>query len=276
MAISHPHAEVAGLAKAWDSLCELGRSLGDAAFGLPTACPGWTVKDQFSHLIGTELANEGQAGALAGATLAHVRNDLGALNERFVEARRDMSGAAVVGELSGLLAGRLATLAALEDEARAPGPDGAVGIAPYVDYLGRRCFESFVHEQDVRHAVGRPGGRGGPAERAVLDRLEASMPYVLGRRVAPPAGTTLRIEVTGALGRASQLVVVRDGAGTRARAISVLAAPPTATLWIDEEVFVRRACGRMTPNAALRCRTTSLGGDRELGTAFVEHMVVVD
>jgi uncharacterized protein (TIGR03083 family) len=198
------------------------------------------------------------------------------VNESYVDARRTTAGGAVVEELCELLERRLAALAALRDEARAATSDGALSLAPYVDYFSQRAFESFVHEQDVRHAVGRPGGRGGPAERAVLDRLEASMPHVLGRRVAPPPGTTLRIEVTGALARSSQLVVVRDGEGTRARAIKVLGALPTATLCLDEEVFTRRACGRMTANAALRRRSTSLGGDRELATAFVEQMVVVD
>jgi uncharacterized protein (TIGR03083 family) len=278
MAISHPDAGVAELAEAWGSLCRLARSVDEPSCSRPTACAGWTVKDQFSHLIGTELLQEGAPVPPPVATVAdHVRNPAGEVNERFVEARRPVAARAVVDELCELLSRRLAAVADLEHEARAmPTPDGSVGLAPYVDYLSQRSFESFVHEQDVRHALGRPGGRGGAVERAVLDRLEASMPFVLGRRVAPPPGTTLRIEVTGTHARSSQLVVVRDGAGVRARAIEVLGAPPTATIYLDEEVFVRRACGRLTATAALRRPSTSLGGDRELGHAFVEQMVVVD
>jgi uncharacterized protein (TIGR03083 family) len=267
---------IAGLAEVWSSIVELGRSLHDEDFDLATDCPGWTVKDQFSHVIGTELLLEGVAAPPDVPAGTHVRNDLGQLNERFVVERRDLLGRAIVEELAGLFERRLGALAALDAEAwSAVGPT-PVGMVPYVDYMGLRAFDCWVHEQDVRAAVGRPGGRGGYGERITLDRMEASMPYVLGKRVAPPVGTTLRLDVDGPLGRTVQLVVAaRDDGTVRAVPTEVLADAPTATVQLDEEGFVRRACGRSSAAATLARHTTMLGGDRALAVAFVEAMVVV-
>jgi uncharacterized protein (TIGR03083 family) len=276
MSTEAPTAAVAGLAEVWASLVELGHGLDLEAFALPTACPGWTVKDQFSHVIGTELLLEGTPAPADPVGGEHVVNDLGELNERFVAARRGRSGPDVVAELAGLFDRRLGTLAALDDEAwSAIGPT-PLGMVPYIDYMGLRAFDCWVHEQDVRLATGRDGGRDGYGERVALDRMEASMPYVLGRRVAAPRGTTLRVDVDGPLGRTIQLVVVhRDDGSVRAISTDVLEGTPTGSLRLDEEAFVRRACGRTTAAATLARRGTAVAGDHALVEAFVDAMVVV-
>jgi hypothetical protein len=57
----HPAApeDLTGLVDAFaqtaTSVLDLGRNLREADFGLPTDCPGWTVKDQISHVVGGEL-----------------------------------------------------------------------------------------------------------------------------------------------------------------------------------------------------------------------------
>lgn len=270
-----PDLAVAGLAEVWGSMVALGESLGTEEFDLPTACPGWSVKDQFSHVIGTELLLEGAVAPAPPAPAAHVRNALGALNERFVAARRDRSGRSVVEELAALVERRLEALADLRAEAAALGAVTEPGLAPYVDYLGLRAFDCFVHEQDVRLATGRPGGRDGHGERVALDRLEAATPFVLGRRVAPPAGTTLRVEVTGPLGRRIQLVVREDGDGVKAVPSEVLDQEPTAQLRLDAESFVRRGCGRLSTGAVRRRRSSEVAGDASLAARFVASLVVV-
>jgi len=266
-----------GLEEVWSSLGTLGESLAPAQFDLATECPGWTVKDQFSHVIGTELLLEG-AGAppTPGEPVAHVRNDLGALNETFVEARRDLSGAAVVAEFVALADRRLDALRDLDDEAWEVLGPSPIGMVPYVDYMGVRTFDSWVHEQDVRRAVARPGGRDGVGERVTLDRMEASMPYVLGRRVAPEPGTTFQLDVAGRMGRTVQLAVSLDGDGRRrAAATPVIDGVPTAALRLDQETFVRRACGRISADEALGASATAAMGDRALVESFVDQMVVM-
>ena len=108
-----------------------------------------------------------------------------------------------------------------------------IGMVPYVDFMGVRIFDSWVHEQDVRRAVGRPGDRGGIGERITLDRMEASMPYVLGRRVAPATGSTLRLAITGVLGRVIQLEMSTDegGRGGRGPSRSFPGRPRPRSAW---------------------------------------------
>jgi uncharacterized protein (TIGR03083 family) len=275
--ISRSAAAIEGLEEVWGSLVALGETLTDEQFEVRTDCPGWTVKDQFSHVIGTELLLEGAAAPDGDAPRApHVRNDLGELNERFVEARRALAGRHVVAELGSLAAHRLVALRSLDAEAWAAIGPSPIGMVPYVDYMGVRTFDSWVHEQDVRVALGLPGGRGGAGERVTLDRMEASMPYVLGRRVQPRPGTTLRIDIDGALGRTVQLAVgLSDDGSAWARAIPVIEGAPTASLWIDEAVFVRRACGRIPASAVLASSGFAAAGDTTLAEQFVEHMVVM-
>jgi uncharacterized protein (TIGR03083 family) len=276
MADPRPEGAVEGLGAVWASLVALGEDLSADAFDAPTACPGWTVRDQFSHVIGTELLLQGD-----GAPPAlehdgpHVRNELGALNERFVAARRDLPGHVVVAELAELANRRLAALRELEAEADGARTASAVELVPYVDYVTSRTFDAWVHEQDVRRATGRPGGRGGHAERTTLDRLEASLPYVLGRRVGAPCGTTLRVEVTGPLGRTVQLAVEPDAGGRpRGVATSVIPGRPTAVLCLDQATFVARACGRVSAETARAAPRTGTAGDAPLAVAFLERMVV--
>ena len=277
MPVSRSVAAIEGLEEVWGSLVDLGSGLSEAQFAVGTDCPGWTVKDQFSHVIGTELLLEGAAVPdLDTPTATYVRNELGELNERFVEARRGLPGSRVVAELAELADRRLIALRSLDEEAWAAIGPSPIGMVPYVDYMGVRTFDSWVHEQDVRVAVGRPGGRGGAGERVTLDRMEASMPYVLGRRVQPPPGTTLRIDIEGALGRTVQLAVgLRDDGSAWARAIPVIDGSPTASLCMDAATFVRRACGRVPASAVLAAEGFAAAGDTSLAQQFVEHMVVM-
>jgi len=273
------NAAVDGLAEVWGSLIGLGESLGDDEFELATACPGWTVKDQFSHVIGTELLLEGEPAPdveLPASSAPYLHNDLGVLNERFVAARRGRPGQQVVAELRALAVRRLDALRALDEEAWALLGPSPIGMVPYVDYMGVRVFDSWVHEQDVRAASGRPGGRSGMGERVALDRMEASMPYVLGRRVGAAAGTTFQLEVAGPLGRTVQLVVALDDDGRpRAVATPVITGAPTAAVRLDADVFVRRACGRLSAGEALASPGTSVVGDGDLARRFVDQMVVM-
>ena len=277
MPVSRSNAAIEGLAEVWGSLVALGSTLTEDQFEVPTDCPGWTVKDQFSHVIGTELLLEGAVAPNGDPpTGTHVRNELGELNERFVDTRRALPGRQVVDELDALSHRRLVALRSLDEEAWAAIGPSPIGMVPYVDYMGVRTFDSWVHEQDVRIAVGCPGARGGAGERVTLDRMEASMPYVLGRRLQPLPGTTMRIDIEGSLGRTVQLAVgVGDDGAAWARAVKVIERAPTASLWMDALTFVRRACGRIPASAVLASPGFAAAGDTSLARRFVDEMVVM-
>ena len=55
-----------------------------------------------------------------------------------------------------------------------------------------------MHEQDIRRAIGRPGGYDSPVAAHVLRTFGRALPMVVGKRVAPPAGTIVRLDVPDA------------------------------------------------------------------------------
>ena len=54
-----------------------------------------------------------------------------------------------------------------------------------------------MHEQDVRRAVGRPGGMDTAPARHTAEYLAESLGFVLGKKVGAPAGTSLVLDMEG-------------------------------------------------------------------------------
>ena len=94
-----------------------------------------------------------------------------------------------------------------------------VGEVPYRQFMETRILDTWAHEQDIRRAVGRPGGRNGVGEAITLDRCARSMPFVVGKRVAPPDGTSVLFAVTGVMGRKVN-VAVDQGRASLAPAVA--------------------------------------------------------
>ena len=127
--------------------------------------------------------------------------------------------------------------------------------------LRNRPLDVWMHEQDVRRAVGRPGGLDTAAARHTAEYLAESLGYVLGKKVGAPAGTSLVLEMEGSAPFAFEV----DGNGRGQR----VAAPadPTATLHMDRESFIRLAGGR----CAAEPGKVTVDGDRELGEQVLDQ-----
>ena len=85
-----PPTDVRGLIDAWrhtvQAVIDLGHSCHQADFERPTACPGWTVKDQISHIVGTELwVGTGEVPQVQVPWYGHVRHEMGAFLEKAIE-----------------------------------------------------------------------------------------------------------------------------------------------------------------------------------------------
>ncbi|KAA8962846.1 maleylpyruvate isomerase family mycothiol-dependent enzyme, partial [Mycobacterium sp.] len=170
---------LAGLFASWDALERLVSGLTPQQWQMPTPLPGWDVHAVVAHVIGTESALLGIATPESDtdvSALEHVRNDVGALNERWVRHLRSESGEDLVERFRAVTADRRAYLTDLADaEWNAPTPT-PVGPDSYGRFMRVRVFDCWMHEHDIRDALRRPASDAelaGPAARLALDEMAA-------------------------------------------------------------------------------------------------------
>jgi uncharacterized protein (TIGR03083 family) len=266
----HGVAATAALAETWTSTAEIGRSLGPTEWDLPTPCPGWSVQDQFSHLIGVERSLLGEAAPVWDVPLGdHVKNAFGAALEPWVAVRRSLDPAAVLAEFVEVTGLRLSALTALTEEEWAKVGPSPSGDSPYADFMDLRVFDSWVHQQDVRTATVRPGGSGGRASAISLARVERAMGFVVGKKAAAPEGSMVRFSITGPPGDARQITLgVRGG---RAKPVGD-DKEPTVTLTLSSVDFVQLGCGRTTAAEVGAAGGIGVSGDSVLADAVLNCM----
>jgi uncharacterized protein (TIGR03083 family) len=252
----------------WVSTIDLGEQLTEAEWKQPTDLPGWTVQDNLSHIIGTELTMQGEpAPDTLPSHTDHVHNPIGELNELWVQSRRGRPGAEVLAEFRELAAARLGEYRALTPaELDEVGPT-PLGQAPFRDFIAVRIMDSWAHEQDMRRAVGRPGHLSGPAVEYSIGRVTLAMPMVVGKRAAAPDGSSVVFVVEGEAGTVVPIVV----AG-RAGVAVVAPVDPTTTITMDVETYAAVGFGRWAPDEALANGRVTVDGDQDLGRAVVRAM----
>lgn len=96
------------------------------------------------------------------------------------------------------------------DQAAEPVSWAAAGLAPAWLDVARELTERWVHQQQLREALGRPGGDGPELVGPVLATFARSLPRSLGG-VASPVGGAVRRTVTGRGGASWD--VVREAGG---------------------------------------------------------------
>jgi uncharacterized protein (TIGR03083 family) len=231
----------------------------------PTNLPGWSVQDVVSHLAAVEhellLGEPPPALATYGE---HVRDAFGQHMERGVAARREVPPADVVHELRDCLEQRLPQMRAMRvDEP----PTRVVAGEDWdtTELLRNRAFDSWMHEQDVRRAVTRPGNLDGPGALVTKEILLVALPVLVARRAGAVAGQSLRLESTGALAFTGDVVIGADRRGALSR---VPVEDPTAVVRADWETWVRLLGGRMSPSDAV----VEMDGDRGLAQRLVDGL----
>ncbi|MDE3086796.1 MAG: maleylpyruvate isomerase family mycothiol-dependent enzyme [Acidobacteriota bacterium] len=254
------------LAEEWEAICGLGGQLTDEEWDLPSECPGWTVRDVLSHMVGTERSLLGDPQPPAAPEAPHVRNPVGTMNEAWVAERRGRPGSEVLAEFEAVTRRRIEELAGFGRERFEQVGPSPVGQVPYREFMAVRVMDCWVHEQDMRVATGRPGHSEGPVADLALGRIASAMGFVVGKKAAAPEGTTVRFSLSGPSARELG-VAVRDGRG-RAEELS----EPTLTLEMDTEVFWRLGCGRVSGEAALDAGLVGMGGDEDLGRRILRNM----
>ena len=250
----------------WQSLEKLCASLSLDEWEADTDCPTWTVKDCIAHLIGIEHRILGRdLPDIDLHKMCHVRNEQGAKNEMDVVARREMTPAELLEEFSEVNSERWKVLnGQLDFSVEADSPLGRGDVA---DQVSVRVFDCWVHEQDIRRAIGKPGNLSGLTAQHSYERMTSVMPFVFGKKVSPPEGSSVRFKIYGE----SSFVLNIKVEEARAQFIRDLP-EPTIYLEMDCETFMCLSCGRWDPDKVLGDRKVLIQGDQHLGISIVKNM----
>lgn len=254
--------------QAVDDLSTLLETLAPDDWSAPTDLAGWDVHAVAAHSAHLEALLAGAAhDEVEIGQPAHVTGLLGQFTEQGVVARRDRSPDELITELRSSATTRHTALLAnppTDPDAPAPGVFGLIGWSTRT-LLRNRPLDLWMHEQDVRRAVGRPGNLDGPAAIHTADYLAESLGFVLAKRAGAAPGSTAVLSITG---HAPYSFTVNDrGRGQR---LDVPPSDPTVRLAMDRDTFVRLAGGRRPAEPG----TVELAGDPELGQRVIAGLAV--
>ena len=234
----------------------------------PTDLDGWDVRAVASHIAHLEgiLAGEPEETVDVGEP-GHVTGLMGLYTEQGVVARRDKSPDHLINEIREAATKRHTALLADPPDDGSAKPDqifGGIGW-DWNTLLRNRPLDVWMHEQDVRRAVGMPGGMDSAAAIHTADYLAESLGFVLAKRVGAPTGTTVVLEIAGHAPYAFR--VDENGRGVR---MPEVPDDPTVGLRTDRETFIVLAGGRRTPEAG----SVTITGDDDLGRRILDTLAV--
>jgi uncharacterized protein (TIGR03083 family) len=262
-------AELAGYVEVWwqavNDFLVLLEELSEEEWSTPTDLAGWDVKACAAHTAHLEsiLAGGPEETADVGEP-AHVTGVMGLYTEIGVVNRRDVSPDAILTELREVTTRRHTALLAdppTDGDAR---PETIFGGVPWTwrTLLRNRPLDVWMHEQDVRRAVGRPGNLDSAAARHSAEYLAESLGFVLAKKAGAPVGTSLVLDMEGSA--PFGFAIGDDGRGRPVEP----PAEPTVTLHMDRESFIRLAGGR----CAAEPGRVRVDGDAELGARVLASL----
>lgn len=261
---------LAGYVDAWwasvADLVTLLEGLGPDEWALPTDLAGWDVKAVASHAAHLESLLAGGPDETADVGEApHVASPMSQFTEIGVLTRRDREPASIIEEIRSVTTARHERLVADPPSDPAAMADGMFGLIGWNlrTLLRNRPLDIWMHEQDIRRAVGRPGGMDSAGAQHTADYLSETFGFIVGKRVAPPVGTTAVLAVEG-----SPTIAVEIGEDGRGRRLEAVPDAPTVRIDTDRESFIVLAGGRRVAEPG----SVVVSGDQELGRRIVEQL----
>ncbi|MFE3549777.1 maleylpyruvate isomerase family mycothiol-dependent enzyme [Streptomyces kronopolitis] len=269
------HPSLQSSVDAWshsiEAITELVTPLVEGEWNRATGLPGWSVRDVVSHVIGLECEMLGDPRPIhtLPRDLYHVRSESARRMEVQVDVRRHHTAPEMLSELEYTVIRRSRQL---RNESRQPdavvrSPLGEERSLEFV--LQQRAFDVWVHEQDLRRALGKPGNLDSPGAHVTRDLLVKALPGIVAKRAQAPADSAVVFDVSGALEFLRTVRLDAEGNATIDGSVSL---GPTVTLALDWDTFHQLACGRV--RAAAVAEQIKVDGDHELADAVLHHFAV--
>lgn len=268
--VTDDREELAGYVEIWwqaiNDFLDLLESVPEEQWSTPTDLDGWDVRAVASHTAHLEgiLAGAPEETAEVGEP-PHVTGFMGLYTEIGVVNRREASPDSIINEIRSSVTARHTAMLADPPTDGSAQPSPIFGGVPWSwrTLLRNRPLDIWMHEQDIRRAIGRPGNLDGAAAQHAADYLIESLGLVVGKRVAPPAGTTVLLAVEG-----SQPYAVSVGDDGRAHPMTEPPPGPTVRLGLRREDFILLAGGRRAP------ANVDIEGDERLAERILDAFAV--
>jgi len=217
----------------------------------PTAAPDWTVKDIALHLLDDDLGwlSRGRDGDLTSLLdMSDYETFVAALsakNQRWVDGARGLSQQVVIDLLrwTGQQMDTYYATIDLLDEGRVGwASDGTV---PQWFDIAQDLTERWVHQVQIREAVGRVDGYTDKYLSAVLRTFVWAMPYQY--RVIAPADTVVHVDLSAG----GTWMLTSDGNG-RWQLSPGTVGEPSAHVWCSDDAGWRWLTGAEIPADGMR------------------------
>ncbi|MFJ7208497.1 maleylpyruvate isomerase family mycothiol-dependent enzyme [Streptomyces sp. NPDC098789] len=270
------HPSLQPYADAWthsiEAISELVLPLAEAEWNRATPCPNWSVRDVVSHIIGIECEQLGDPRPIhtLPRDLLHVVDEFTRYMEVQVDVRRHHTAPEMTSELEYTVIRRMRQL---RNEKRDPATTmvrGPLGEQVTLELALRlRAFDVWIHEQDLRAALGVPGNWDSPGALVARDLLLAGLPKVVAKHAGAPAGSAVVLDVHGTLEFMRTVRIDAEGRGTMDNAPSL---GPAVTLTMDWQTYVRLAAGRGRWHTL--ADRVKVEGDPDLAEAILSHFAV--
>jgi uncharacterized protein (TIGR03083 family) len=242
-----------------DDAADLGAGLDSEQWITPTACTGWTVADMVAHLIDIEqvlLGDPRPDHEPDWDSLPWVDRDLSRFTEIGVDARRGRPQADVIAELRATTERRMAQLEAGPHDLETLVPGFFGKQTPLGRQLSRRIFDSWVHLQDMRTALGIADGWDSIAARVTRGQLIDGADHAWENLAKAPRDA-VRIELTDI----GETVVLGES-------------PEVTTISMTWPDFFARTCGRVEADDPAWVARVRIEGDFDLAARLLSGIAV--
>lgn len=248
----------------------MARDLDDGRAIVSIGCPGWTVRDAVAHIVDLEslLIGRPRPDHAVAENLPYVRNEPGKFMEIGVDARRGVPLRDLLAEYQDVTTERLLRLEDLEDSQLDEMGPGFFRPSKVRSFLAIRIFDLWSHEQDLRRALGNPGGFDGIPAAHSRERMVMGAGNSIQKRLSPAAGSSVVFDIIGPGGALRGITFD----GERGQAGADIPDTPAATLRLDLNTLTVLACGRSDDPLA-RSRVV-VEGDQNLGRRVLEDLAV--
>ena len=259
-------------------LLELFSKLEAQEWEQPTICSGWTVKDIGLHLLGDDI------GYLSGARdhfsnpffqnkdlqrWKSLVNNINEANELWVKATARISPK-LLADLLDLTGKQFYEYVQSLDQMATGGVVNWAGPDPAPVWLdiAREYTERWVHQQQIRDAVKKPGLKEKRFFHPVLDTFVRALPQTY-KDIPVVNGTALKFVITGEAGDTWYLI----GEANRWSLSQGIELQPVTVVTMDQEICWRLFTKGMNKDQA-RVQTL-IEGDQKLGEKLLETVSII-